>query len=385
MQVESHSWTATGGWSPSGVSLSHPPALADSADLVLVFGGSGALDIRERLVELRKVYPSAQFVGCSTAGEILGTRVYDDAIVATAIALDTAWIRTTLVELGAYPSARAAGEALVRHLPLEELRHVLVLSDGLQVNGSLLAEGMTASLPLEVSVTGGLAGDGPRFDSTQVIYNDRLRSGVAVAVGFYGSALDVGYGTLGGWDVFGPDRLITRSEGNVLFELDGQSALALYKRYLGDYAKDLPASGLLFPLHIQMPNSTERVVRTILGVDETLQSLTFAGDVPQGSRAQLMRANFDRLVDGAVGAASACLSEHPHASASQLALLISCVGRKMVLQQRVEEEVEGVREVLGDQATLVGFYSYGELSPLMSGAPCKLHNQTMTITTFHER
>ncbi len=364
----------------------------NSADLVLVFGGSGALDIEAPVRDLRRVYPAAQLVGCSTAGEIFDTQVLDDALVAAAISLDFAWIRTTRVELADHADARAAGLALVLQLPIENLRHVLVFSDGLNVNGSLLAEGMTAALPVHVSVTGGLAGDGPRFLSTQVIYNDSIRSRVAVAVGFYGDALEIGYGTLGGWDVFGPDRLITKSTGNVLFELDGHSALQLYKQYLGEYARDLPGAGLLFPLHLQLPNSTERVVRTILGVDESAQSLIFAGDVPEGSRAQLMRANFDRLVDGAVGAANACMARMGvtngtsmgNAGAWQLALLVSCVGRKMVLQQRIEEEVEGVREVLGPTTAMVGFYSYGELSPLVNGAPCQLHNQTMTITTFSE-
>lgn len=379
MQVDVHSWSPAFGWKNLEVTTPR-----NSADLVLVFGGSTELDIEAPVRDLRRVYPAAQLVGCSTAGEIFDTHVADDALVAAAISLDSAWIRTTTVELADHANAQGVGRALVEQLPSENLRHVLVLSDGLHVNGSLLAEGMSAALPGHVSVTGGLAGDGPRFLSTQVIYNDSIRSRVAVAVGFYGDALEIGYGTLGGWDVFGPDRLITKSSDNVLFELDGQSALQLYKQYLGEYAKDLPGAGLLFPLHLQLPHTDERVVRTILGVDESAQSLTFAGDVPEGSRAQLMRANFDRLVDGAVGAANACVATKTTDRAWQLALLVSCVGRKMVLQQRVEEEVEGVREVFGPTTTMVGFYSYGELSPLVNGAPCQLHNQTMTITTFSE-
>ena len=379
MEVDVHSWSPAVGWRNLDVTTPR-----NSADLVLVFGGSTELDIEAPVRDLRRVYPAAQLVGCSTAGEIFDTQVSDDALVAAAISLDLAWIRTTQIELAGHADAQAAGHALIKQLPSENLRHVLVLSDGLHVNGSLLAEGMSAALPEHVSVTGGLAGDGPRFLSTQVIYNDSIRSRVAVAVGFYGDAQEIGYGTLGGWDVFGPDRLIAKLSGNVLFELDGQAALQLYKEYLGEYAKDLPSAGLLFPLHLQLPNSDERVVRTIPGVDESLQSLTFAGDVPEGSRAQLMRANFDRLVDGAIGAANACVATKPTDCAWQLALLVSCVGRKMVLQQRVEEEVEGVREVLGPTTAMVGFHSCGEHSPLVNGAPCQLHDQTLTITTFSE-
>jgi hypothetical protein len=211
-----------------------------------------------------------------------------------------------------------------------------------------------------------------------------VERGAVIAVGFYGERLRIGYASLGGWDPFGPERRITRSAGNVLYELDGRSALALYKLYLGDHAAKLPASGLLFPLSVRETAGAPGVVRTILAVDEETSTLTFAGDMPQGALAQLMKANFDRLIDGAVGAARTSY-EAVGGSSPDLALLISCVGRKMVLKQRVEEEVEGVRDVLGERTVLAGFYSYGEISPFTPDARCELHNQTMTITTFAER
>jgi len=251
------------------------------------------------------------------------------------------------------------------------------------VNGSELVRGLTEHLPPHVAVTGGLAGDGDRFQETLVLWNDAPRADSVAAVGLYGPRLQVGYGSLGGWDAFGPDRLITRSNGNILYELDGQSALALYKRYLGEHAAGLPATGLLFPVSLRTRGGGDAIVRTILSVDEEEQSLTFAGDMPIGAYARLMKANFDRLIDGAIGAARASY-EAVDATAPDLALLISCVGRRLILKQRTEEEVEGVREILGESTVLTGFYSYGEISPLSPSARCELHNQTMTITTFSE-
>jgi hypothetical protein len=189
---------------------------------------------------------------------------------------------------------------------------------------------------------------------------------------------------LGGWDSFGPERVVTRSKDNVLYELDGQSALELYKKYLGEHAQGLPATGLLYPLSLKMQDSESRVVRTILAVNEKDQSMTFAGDIPQGTNVRLMKANFDRLIDGAVGAAKNSQSQLTIAK-PQLAILISCVGRKLILKQRIEEEVEGVQEVFGKDVVLTGFYSYGEISPFTPNAKCELHNQTMTITTFSEK
>jgi len=212
--------------------------------------------------------------------------------------------------------------------------------------------------------------------------NEGVKSDHVAIVGFYGDHLRVGYGSLGGWDPFGPERVVTRSKDNILYELDGQSALDLYKKYLGEHAQKLPASGLLFPLTIRGSNHDEWVVRTILGVNEADHSMTFAGDIPQNTHARLMKANFERLIDGASGAARN--TREVHKTDPQLAVLISCVGRKMILKQRIEEEVEAVQEIFGKDTLMTGFYSYGEISPFVPNAKCELHNQTMTITTFTE-
>jgi hypothetical protein len=197
--------------------------------------------------------------------------------------------------------------------------------------------------------------------------------------------LVVGHGSKGGWDKFGPERVVTRSDGNILYELDGKPALALYKEYLGEKAKDLPSSGLLFPLSLRANASDEKnLVRTLLAVDHEKQSMTFAGDVPQGFRAQLMKANFDRLVDGAGAAGLMAKHVTPGATTGAvLALAVSCVGRRLVLGARTEDEVDALRAVLPDDSHIAGFYSYGEISPYASGH-CDLHNQTMTVTTFSE-
>jgi hypothetical protein len=276
------------------------------------------------------------------------------------------------------------GEHLAEALLKDDLVHVFLLSDGLKINGSDLVRGLTSRLPTHVSVTGGLAGDGARFSETYVVWNGRPERDIVAAIGFYGSRLKVGYGSFGGWDPFGPERLVTRARGNVLYEMDGKSALGLYKTYLGDQAKDLPASGLLFPLSLHIGKNDRPVVRTLLSINEADQSMTFAGDVPEGMFARLMKANFDRLIDGAVEAAKLSYAILDSQS-PDLAILISCVGRKLILKQRIEEEVEGVREILGAQTPLAGFYSYGELCPFTRGARCDLHNQTMTITALSER
>lgn len=379
MRIEQTRWIPNDGWTNGSLGGN----LSD-AQLVLLFGGTNIVNDASRTREIQEAYPQAYVFGCSTAGEIYDTQVTDGGLVATAVRLDATRIEHAEVSISEVETSRKTGERLAQALPVDGLVHVFVLSDGIHVNGSELVAGLAEFLPSNVSITGGLSGDGDRFEQTFVVLGGSAKPDAVGVLGFYGTALKVGYASLGGWDAFGPERLITKSEGNVLYELDGKSALQLYKTYLGEHAAGLPATGLLFPLSVRLNGDDIPVVRTILGIDEAAQSLTFAGDVPQGAYARLMKANFDRLIDGAVGAAKATY-ERVGSSSPELAILISCVGRKLVLKQRVEEEVEGVREVLGHRTVLAGFYSYGEISPFTPSAKCELHNQTMTITTFSER
>lgn len=375
IETQTFSWHPDSGFAP--VSL----PMANDAQLVILFASGDLADVwQEPVQQISSSYRQASVVGCSSAGEILGVRVSDGSIAGIAMRFDATETRSVLVGLNGRTTAEAVLE-LAAQISRDDLRYTLILSDGLAVNGSELASAFRNAIPGNGLMTGGLAGDGDRFHRTFVFHDGEAHADAIVAVAFYGDRLKVGHGSLGGWDPFGPTRTVTRSRDNVLYELDQQSALELYRRYLGVHASDLPASGLLFPLSITNEDGGHDLVRTLLAIDEANGSMTFAGSIPEGSKAKLMKANFDRLVDGAAGAASQSRLQLPNGA--EMALLISCVGRKMVLGDRIEEEVEAVRETLGGGPTIIGFYSYGELSPVASGR-CELHNQTMTITTLAE-
>ncbi len=333
--------------------------------------------------KLHSLYPNAIKIGCSTAGEILGNQVYDNSVALTAVAFDHVKLKLVEVDIEDVDGdSFNAGKSISTQCQGPSLRHILVLSDGLNVNGAELVKGLHDELSESVSITGGLAGDGPDFGKTFVIINDQITNKKIGALAFYGDDLKIGFGSKGGWDSFGVERLVTKSNKNVLYELDNQPALSLYKSFLGDKAKDLPSSGLLFPLSLRDDDNKTPVVRTILAIDEEAQSLTFAGNIPEGAYVRLMKANVDRIINGAEK--SAIITKETMNDECQLAFLISCVGRRLVMKQLVEEEVEAVNDVLGPQVSTTGFYSYGEIAPFDKFTPCALHNQTMTITTFAE-
>lgn len=356
------------------------------SQLVLVFSGQKPDQFSTSYKRVRAAFPHAAIVGCSTAGEIEGTRVSDCDCVITAITFNATSVYCISADINNIEDSKHVGEQLSQKLLAHRdtpLKHIFVLSDGLGVNGSELVAGLVESVPGYIPVTGGLAGDNGQFSATYTLGNNPPKNNQVVALGFYGNALHTGHGCIGGWDPFGTERLITKSKDNILYELDGKPALELYKQYLGVHAQDLPASGLLFPLTVRAANSKGPLVRTILSTNEADQSVTFAGNVPVGQYARFMKANFSRLVAGAQNAANESIKGF-NPEKTELAILVSCVGRKMILKQRTEEEVEAVQTVLGKGTPLTGFYSYGEISPHTPTARCELHNQTMTITTLWE-
>jgi hypothetical protein len=353
------------------------------ADLVIAFGSRTSIGGTDLYASLHVQYPKAQILLCSTAGEIFGSNVFDDSVAVTAIAFDKTRLKSVSVNIKDYECSFEAGRELINKLDTDDLAYVLVLSDGSNVNGSELVRGMEEANTHHVPITGGLAGDAGRFERTYVGLNGPATEGNIAAVGFYGKNLMVTHGSMGGWEMFGPERSVSRAHANKLYEIDGKNALEIYKMYLGKYADELPGSALLFPLSVKLPGQEEPVVRTILSIDTTDNSMVFAGDVPEGSLVRFMKANFDKLIDAATQAAQMTVTK-PFSLSPRLALLISCVGRKIILDNRIEEEVDAIADTFGESTFLTGFYSYGEISPLARNKPCELHNQTMTITTLDE-
>jgi hypothetical protein len=377
MHVDSFRYDSRSGWSVPAF----PPGDSEST-LVLVFGAPRYAGGHAAIEELTQAYPRAIVAGCSTAGEIHGKEIFDDSLSVAVIRFEKTALRVAHAAVTHTSGSLAAGRSVAASLASEGLGAILVFSDGISINGSDLVRGIHEVSGKDVVVTGGLAGDGSNFTRTWVIVSGRPVEGAVVGVGLYGSGLEVGHGSRGGWDIFGPERRVTRANGNVLYELDGKPALALYKTYLGDRANGLPATALLFPLALlEGTNGRKTLVRTVLAVDEAAQSMTFAGDIPEGSLVQLMRANFDRLIEGAAEAGRAANGQP---SGESVSIAISCVGRRLVLGERAEEEVEAAAESLPAGTHLLGFYSYGEISPFAAGERSDLHNQTMTVTTLWE-
>jgi len=377
MKTFSTSYSKATGWEKS------LPDVDSIRTLILVFGASAYHDFTEPFKALNQQYPQSIIAGCSTAGEILGDEILDDSLVISITQFENTDLHLSITPIQSMEDSYQAGEKIAMGLDRDDLSAVLVLADGLNTNGTDLVKGINANLDQNTLVTGGLAGDGSDFSRTWILVNGIPQQQFVCGIGFYGDAVKISHGSQGGWKTFGLDRLVTRSSHNVLYELDGKPALALYKSYLGELADGLPATGLRYPLSLTGEDAVKHLVRTILAVDEEEQSLTFAGDIPEGHYARLMFATFDNLLDGAEKSAQ-MVNLNAAPDKDVLAIAISCVGRRMVMDEDSGAELEAVLEFLPEKTSQIGFYSYGELSPYVKNASCDLHNQTMTLTTIYE-
>lgn len=351
--------------------------------LVFVFGNRYMLESSSIYEEINTLFPNGHIIFGSTSGEILEQNVYDETITLTAIEFEKSTFKVFRENVSTFNNnAEELGSTLISKFSKEQLKHIFIISEGSTVNGSSLIKGLESTIKEGITITGGLCGDDARFERTLASYNCNPKEGEIIAVGLYGESLEVSCANYGGWTGFGPERIITKSKENVLYELDGKPALDLYKQYLGEKAKELPQAALLYPLSVRPKGSNENIVRTILNINEANNTMILAGDVPEGATVQLMMATVDDIVEGASKAAAYAMESRKNKP--DLALLISCVGRKLVMDQRTEEEVEEVMEVIGSKAKITGFYSYGEMAPFSGQNQCKLHNQTMTLTLLSE-
>lgn len=354
-----------------------------NSNLVLLFGSKEFICAKEVFDIVRAKYSKAYIIGCTTAGEIYKDEVNDDILTITAINFERTEIRFFSSNIVDSKNCYEKGLEIANIIPKENISHVFTITAGVNINGSRFLEGLVDGLPEKIKITGGLAADDDRYTETFVIANEYAEENSIAIIAFYGDNIKFGFGSVGGWDPFGIERTITKSKENILYELDGKPALDLYTEYLGEYAKGLPASGLFFPLNIWSDDNKYDVIRTVASVNEKERSLKFVGEIPKGYSARLMRANFNNLINGAMQAAEDSVNSIKY-DKPELAIIISCCGRKFVLNQMADEEIEVVRSILGTDVNLIGFYSYGEIAPSGPKGMTEFHNQTITITLIGE-
>lgn len=354
-------------------------------DLIFVFASALFFNEPVLLNKLTAHYPDAEIVGCSTEGQVLKNSVLREELVLTAVEFRSTKVVSHTVEVLSTKNHYEKGLELASLFKKEGLKHVFLLSVSLATYGDDFIKGLRKGFPQEVKVTGGLAGDNKKYNKDFVLDGSREpNSTVAKAIGFYGDSLTITYASVGGWEEKPIKLKATQSSKNVLETINNKPALDVYREVLMLSEDEVGESSIKYPFSVYQVGENEPVIRAVVGVDTKNKTITFGGNIEEGSTLKIMKASVDRIIEGAGEAATKGLSAIPQSHQVKLALIVSCNSRKTFLNDYVSEEIEQVIDEVGQHTTYTGFYARGEIAPFKQDENVRLHNQTMTLTLFSE-
>lgn len=353
-------------------------ALSD-ADLVFVFGSVGILETPNFYSVLKDSFPNAHICGASCGSSILSESLVSDQCTILAIQFKAAQVRNLKVKISDRHDVDGVIHEIHKHFPLNNLKGLCILVDGFAINSGGLISNLTKKFP-SVPIFGGLASDGDAMITSCVMNNGIGEKGIISVSGFYGESLSISTALAGGWQRFGPERLITKSHDNILEEIDGKKAVQLYKEHLQKEHLNLPHDGLMLPLSVYPKDHPELgKTRSVIGITDDEKALVFAGDVPKGHQARFMTSSIQSLCRGAEEAVATLKP-----NGDGFAIAFSCIGHHMFLSSMTEDELDVLTGCLGPNIPLVGFYSNGEICPIGGKHESALHNQTTAIALITE-
>lgn len=336
------------------------------------------LDHAAVVAKIRARFPDVPLVGCSTDGECSSVLCFsEDSLVLTAFLSDRLEAHSAIGEdlsKDLDGAVQRAWRSLTEH---GQPSIVIVLAESLGVSGSRLVQALDAKVPKGIPVVGGTAGDQWAFERTWQICGDRLTSDAVVMLALYGP-LRIGVGIASGWQPMGPRSKVTRSEGPVVAELDGQRAQDWFEGYFG--AREQPSPEHPFAVY-DPPDTDQFYLRAPFqrGPDG---AIIFTGDIPAGSAVRITEATREAILGGAADAVRA--SAQSFEGAPSGLLVFSCAARKQVLGTRTREEIERLRDRTGRDLPLAGFYTYGEIARLGPEQPVRFHNETVVAVLLGE-
>lgn len=358
-------------------------------DLTIIFA-SVIFNQEEMLKGVLSVVGDSPLVGCSGAGEITTEGPEKKSLVVLVLASDS--LRAT-IGLGEAISrdARKAGQQAAREASKAGgERHIfMMMPDGLKGNGADIVRGVQEILGTSFPIVGGSAGDDFLFQQTYQYYNDQVLSDAVTGV-LFGGPITCAFGARHGWRTLGKHRLVTRAKANVIYEIDDEPAVQIYEEYFGKGVEELSQEPLarmaiLYPLGMSVPGEEEYLLRNALRVERD-GSLVCVAEVPEGSEVRLMMGSRKNCIEAARAAAQQALDSLGEAKV-ELAIVFSSISRYKLLGRRDSFEIDAIREVLGGDVPLVGFYTYGEQAPLraeMNVGQSYFHNETIVILAIGE-
>tara|TARA_B100000609_G_scaffold199473_2_gene203220 strand:- start:4474 stop:5631 length:1158 start_codon:yes stop_codon:yes gene_type:complete len=324
---------------------------------------------------LLEAFPGISLVGCTTDGELSSKLSFtEDSLTLLLFSCgDGVEITSGLGRRLSDGIPAAVNEAVSEAKSKTALpaKWCFITPESMTVSSSVLLQALQSNLGESFPIAGGLAADQWSFEKTYQFYNGEVLTDALPMLLFSGD-VHVSHGVASGWEPHGKMGVVERAEGNVVWTIDGVSALSFYSHYLGPHVK--PSTE--YPLAVSVSkHADEYYLRAPLKCDEETGSVTFTGDIPEGATVRLTTPEREKIMEACETSVLQAFESFPQGKVPACALIVSCAARKYLLGTQVREEYEILRQHIGDLPVL-GFYSYGEIGPSSLGSPACLHNET---------
>ena len=348
-------------------------------DAAIIFA-SVELDISEIIAFVGQT--GVKVFGCSSCGEFLydanGKEISDGGLVCSMLKLKQGSFDLKLFsgkEKSSYKLGTTAGQWAASAFKDPA---ILVVASGLNIDGEQMVRGIQEMTGQDITMYGGLAGDDAHFRETVVFSENSAEANGALLLVFDKSVYDLNGIATSGWVSIGADKIITRAEGNIVYTIDHEPALDVYKQYLNVNDEDLPEIGVEYPLLVRK-NESDFILRAVLNVDREKKALIFAGTVPVGAVVTFSSSPGFEILEYTRKKVNEFYDSSPE---TDLLVLFSCMARHNALGPTIADEIE--EAWIKWQKPLIGFFTYGEIGNNYKSS-CDFYNQTYTLVSIKQK
>jgi len=350
----------------------------DQPDAGLLFVG---IDHDHKLIlnKINEQYPDIELIGCTTAAEISSIGGYtDDSINLILFSSDVLDFKAGVADqVSKNPTGiikKSLDETQARLN--EEAKLMLMTPSSMTISSDVVIESMKQVMGDSFPIFGGAAADPWTFVGTKQFYQNSVLLDSVPFLLISGPLL-YSFGVESGWKPIGDKATVTKSDHNIVTEINDKPAIEFYRSYLGD--GDLSELGE-YPVAVHSENDDKFYLRACLLADTQSGHMSFAGDLNEGAIIQHTTMTRDRVVSAAKLSVDNAIKAFP-GSKPEAALCFSCAGRREVLGTRTNEEYKLLNDHFPN-LPFAGFYTYGEISPNHYGKPTRIHNETFVTLLF---
>jgi len=336
----------------------------------------------QRVVDaVRGRYPGIEIAGATSAGEMSSViGLAEDSVALALFASDVVQFTAGLGRNLAADPVRATRDAVehARAKSASPARLCIALPMVGGYESAAVFAGLRAALGPNVPVLGG--GSAPEdpagplgvTQSRQIVGSEVTEDSIAILV--FSGELDFSFGVETGWRGVGPRGVVTKVSELGVLEIDDRPAVEFYERYVG-----LGQPPLANPLAVyEDASSPAFYLRTPTSSDPATGLVGFFGPVPEGVTVQITTAGTEQIFEGTRASVASALASYPAGRTPDAALIYSCATRRFLLGTRAGHEVELVRDALGADVPVAGFYCLGEIAPGTADVDrTQFHNATL--------